>query len=57
MFIRSIDLKNTICLLLKFRPSGINPEFMMECTLIAHQELGDKEFLVLMDQCNVEFFS
>ena len=30
-------VKNTVCLsLLKFCPSGINPEFVMECELIAH---------------------
>ena len=29
-------MKNTVCLLLKCCPPGINPEFMMECKLIAH---------------------
>ena len=28
--------KNTVCLLLKFWPPGVNPELMMECKLIAH---------------------
>ena len=28
--------KNTVCLLLKFCPPGINPELMMECKLIVH---------------------
>ena len=28
--------KNTVCLLLNFCPPGINPEYMMECKLIAH---------------------
>ena len=27
---------NTVCLLLKICPPGINPEFVMECKLIAH---------------------
>ena len=30
-------VKNTVCLsLLEFCPPGINPEFVMECELIAH---------------------
>ena len=32
----STDVKNTLCLLLKFCPPGINPEFVMECKLIAY---------------------
>ena len=32
----STGRKNTVCLLLKFWPPGINPELMMECKLIAH---------------------
>ena len=35
-FVGSTDMKNTVCLLLKFCPPDINPEFMMECKLIAH---------------------
>ena len=31
LFIGSTDVKNTVCLLLKFCPPGINPELMMEC--------------------------
>ena len=83
----STGRKNTVCLLLKICPPGIDPEFMMECKLIAHpswnctrrnrselihcramkdqwdcvlndlEELGDKEFLVLVYQCNIEIFS
>ena len=34
--INSPSTKNTVCLLLKFWPPGINPELMMECELIAH---------------------
>ena len=34
LFIGSTDVKNTVCLLLKFCPPGINPEFVMECKLI-----------------------
>ena len=34
--IRSTSRKNTVCLLLKFWPPGINPQLMMECKLIAH---------------------
>ena len=34
--IGSTSRKNTVCLLLKFCPPGINPELMMECKLIAH---------------------
>ena len=33
LFIRSTDVKNTVCLLLNFCPPGINPELMMECKL------------------------
>ena len=30
-------VKNTVCLsLLEFCPPGVNPEFVMECKLIAH---------------------
>ena len=36
LFIGPTDVKNTVCLLLKFCPPGINPELMMECNLIAH---------------------
>ena len=36
LLIGCTDVKNTVCLLLKFCPPGINPEFMMECKLIAH---------------------
>ena len=37
LFIGSTDVKNTVCLSLpKICPPGINPEFMMECKLIAH---------------------
>ena len=66
-------VKNTVCLsLFEFCPPGINSELMMECKLIAHpyscsegsiavlndvEELGDKEFLVLTSQCNIEIFS
>ena len=34
--IGSTGRKNTVCLLLKICPPGINPELMMECKLIAH---------------------
>ena len=34
--IGSTSRKNTVCLLLKFCPPGINPELMMECKLITH---------------------
>ena len=34
--IGSTVVNNTVCILLKFWPPGINPEFMMECKLIAH---------------------
>ena len=33
---RSTGRKNAVSLLFKFWPPGINPELMMECTLIAH---------------------
>ena len=36
LFIGSTGVKNTVCLLLKFCPPGINPDFTMECKLIAH---------------------
>ena len=36
LFKGSTDVKNTVCLLFKFCPPGINPEFLMECKLIAH---------------------
>ena len=36
LFMGSTDVKNTVCLLLKICPPGINPEFMTECTLTAH---------------------
>ena len=32
----STGTKNTVCLFLKFCLPGVNPELMMECTLIAH---------------------
>ena len=32
----STGRKNTVCLLLKICPPGINPELMMECKLTAH---------------------
>ena len=32
----STSRKNTVCLLLKFCPPGINPELMIECELFAH---------------------
>ena len=35
-FIGSTIVKNTVCLFLKFSPPVINPEFVMECKLIAH---------------------
>ena len=35
LFKESTGVKNTICLLLKFCPPGINPEHTMECKLIA----------------------
>ena len=63
LFIGSTDVKNTVCLLLKICPHGINPEFMMECKLIPDcvlsdlEEFGDTKFLVLMDQYNIEIFS
>ena len=34
--IGSTSRKNTVCWLLKCWPPGVNPEFMMECKLIAH---------------------
>ena len=36
LYMGSTGRKNTVCLLLKFWPPGINPEWMMECKLIAH---------------------
>ena len=87
LFTGSTAVKNTVCLLLKFCLPGINPEFVMECKLIAHpcdngtrrncselthclvvkdqwdcvlndlEELGDREFFVLMGQYNIELFS
>ena len=36
LFIGSTNVKNTVCLLLKFCLPCINLEFVMECTLIAH---------------------
>ena len=36
LFIGCTAVKNTVCLLLKFCPPGINPEFVMESKLIAH---------------------
>ena len=36
LFMGSTDVHNTVCLLLKICPPGINPEFTMECNLIAH---------------------
>ena len=38
-------MKNTVCLLLKF------------CVLNDLEELGDEDFLVLMDEHNIEIFS
>ena len=88
LFIGSTDVMNTVCLLLKICPPGINPEFMMECKNWSHircdkctrtncselthcpavkdqrdcvlndlEELGGKEFLVLMEQYNFEMCS
>ena len=36
----STSRKNTVCLLLKCWPPGINPELMMECKLIASCKVG-----------------
>ena len=108
LFIGSTDVKNTVCLLLKFYPPNVSPEFMMEtrrdetkcwlsksekrylwwsvnwshircdkctrrhrsellhcpvmkdqwdCVLNDFEELGIKEFLVMMDQYNIAIFS
>ena len=36
LFMGSTAVKNTVCLLLKFCPPGVNPEFVMEWKLTAH---------------------
>ena len=70
LFIGCTDVKNTVCLLLKFCRPGINPEFMMECKLIAHpmwwmyskksfgiDTLSCNEWSMRLRRYNIEIFS
>ena len=36
LFIGSTDVKNTVCVLLKFCPPDANLEFVIDCKFIAH---------------------